>query len=214
MVKFIIARHGYSQFNKSKQFTGQYDVNLNAIGYLQAEEVGKYVLENYKVDKIYSSDLKRAIDTAKPIAEALKLPILTRKNLREMYLGEWERKSFEEVKEKYPNDYNEWVTDLGFARATGGESSKELIVRVSEEFERIAKENEGKTVFIATHGGAIRALICAWLRVPLEEMKNIQLVANGSITVIEYDNETKNAIIEKNGDSSYLTQTTGKVLLV
>ena len=57
MVKFLIIRHGYSITNKAKKFTGQMDAPLDDIGFEQAKSVGKYISENYKIDKIYSKDL-------------------------------------------------------------------------------------------------------------------------------------------------------------
>ena len=90
MVKIIFVRHGYSQYNKTKQYTGQLDVPLEPEGYEQARDSSRFILENYDVDAIYSSDLSRAVETVKPIAEAIGLEITTTRDLREINLGKWQ----------------------------------------------------------------------------------------------------------------------------
>ena len=69
MVKFIIVRHGYSVFNKERRFTGHVDAPLDERGIEQAKRNAEYVIANYKIDCIYSSDLSRAYHTVKPIAD-------------------------------------------------------------------------------------------------------------------------------------------------
>lgn len=69
MVKFIIVRHGYSKCNQSKTYTGQTESPLTELGILQAKITGEYLYQNYKTDLVYSSDLSRAIDTAKAFTE-------------------------------------------------------------------------------------------------------------------------------------------------
>lgn len=204
MVKFVIVRHGYSIYNKEYKFTGQSDIPLDEIGFEQAENTADYILKNYKIDRIYSSDLIRAIDTAKPIAKALNLPIITDPELREINAGCWQDRNIEELKKEYPAEFTKWATDVGNARCGDGESSAELNERSKRAFEKIAAENEGKTVLIATHGGVIRAIRCVWLGLPLNEMKNVKHVSNSSITVAEFDNETKTATLPVIGFDGHL----------
>ena len=192
MVKFVIIRHGYSVYNKERRFTGQCDVDLDSAGLEQAQDTAKYVVENYAIDKIYSSDLKRAVDTATPIAKALNLPINTLKGLREIDVGDWEGLTFEQVRELYPKEFEHYITDVGNAYCVGGESYADLVKRANETMRRLAKENDGKTLLVSTHGGFIRCLRCAWLNLSLGEIKNIPHVGNASVTVVEFDGESAN----------------------
>ena len=80
--KIIIIRHGFSETNKSKKFTGQMDIGLSDVGKKQAELVSSYLYDNYKIDKIYSSDLSRAVNTIKPLADKLGTSVVTNKGLR------------------------------------------------------------------------------------------------------------------------------------
>ena len=137
MVKFVIIRHGYSVSNKERMFAGQMDVKLDELGYSQAEDTAKYILENYKIDAVYSSDLCRAVDTAKPLAAALGLPVITFKELREIWAGCWEGMYISEVKEKYPEGFAKWANDVGNARCGDGETTAELIERGRKFFKKL-----------------------------------------------------------------------------
>ena len=188
MVTFILVRHGYSAFNKTRKFSGQCDVPLDEIGHLQAADTAKYILSNYGIDTIVSSDLSRALDTAKPIADALGLPIKLDEDLRELNTGDWTGLTFEEVAARYPESFALYCDNVGYARPDGGESYEELIARAARAMVCIAAENEGKTVLVSTHGGFIRCLRCALLGVALDEVKNVPHVANASVSVCEYEN--------------------------
>ena len=188
MVKFIIVRHGFSLGNKEKRFTGQLDVPLDEIGYAQAECAARYILDNFKIDVIYSSELSRAYDTALPVAKALGLEVKKRKGLNEVDVGLWQGKRIDDVEKEFPESFELYRRSPGLSRFDGGESYAELRERVVIEFDNLAKENEGKTVLVAAHGGVIRNLIAAWLDIPGERIKEVPRASNASITIAEYEN--------------------------
>lgn len=189
MVKLIIVRHGRSISNKEKRFTGHLDIPLSDEGCCQAESVSKYILENFKVDAIYSSDLSRAYNTVKPLADALGLKISVYKELRETNAGIWQGMLLEDIRNKYPDDFSAFKERPGFFRFIGGESYEDVMKRSVKIITKIASDNDGKTVVIATHGGFIRALIVALKQIPLENVQDIPLVHNASITLAEADGE-------------------------
>jgi len=185
VVRFIIIRHGYSLGNKEKRFTGQMDVSLDEIGYSQAKSTADYILKNFKVDSIYSSDLSRAYETVKPIADVLGKEIHKCKDLREADVGEWQGKLIEDVKNEYAENFAFYKEDPGHARFVGGESYADVMYRSRQALEKIAEENEGKTVVIGTHGGVVRALRVAWDDSQLVRINEISHVHNGSVSVAE-----------------------------
>lgn len=187
MVYFIIIRHGYSTGNKEKRFSGQMDVPLDNIGLSQAKSIAEYIIENFKVDSIYSSDLCRAYETVKPIADALELPIHRCKKLREVDVGKWQGMLIEDVKKEFPESFELYRQNPGISQFDGGESYADVMIRGKLAFEKIAEENEGKTVVVATHGGVIRTLRASWNNIPAERIKDIPHVPNGSVTIAEYD---------------------------
>lgn len=187
MVRFIIIRHGYSLGNKEKRFSGQLDVPLDEIGRAQARSAAEYVLRHYVVDSIYSSDLSRAYETVKPLADALGLVIHRCRQLREVDVGKWEGMLIEDVQREYPVTFALYKENPGLARFDGGETYADVMQRGRLAFERIAAENEGKTVVVATHGGVIRTLRATWGNVPADQIREIPHVPNGSVSVAEYE---------------------------
>jgi len=165
--RFIMIRHGFSVANDMRRFAGNFDVDLTETGKKQAKLCAE-ALKKEKIDAIYSSDLKRAYDTAVPISEALGIEIIKCPELREISAGEWEGKLFDELCEEYPEAYSTWRNDIGNAVCTGGESVKQLSARILSALCDIAKENDGKTVCITTHATPIRAVCTAAAGLPAE----------------------------------------------
>ena len=201
MVKLIIIRHGFSVTNEQGRFAGRTDVPLNEIGKRQAEQCAKYVCENFKIDKIYSSDLIRAYDTARPISEITGLEIITKEDLREMYVGEWEGMLISDIRKKYPEQFEKWQRSDADFRYNGGESQKEALERGLRVIDEIVKENDGNTVAVTTHGGLIQVIIEEWSR--RSGKTELMIVPNASISVAEWDGEKIDLITV--GYDGYLT---------
>lgn len=187
MTKFIMIRHGFSVANNEKRFAGHSDFPLTEIGKKQAERCAE-ALKDEHIDAIYSSDLSRAFETAIPVAKAHGFAVIPNKGLREIFAGEWEGKSFDELDESYAESYGVWKSDIGHARPDGGESVAELYSRILTTLGEIAKDNEGKTVCIATHATPIRAVCTAAAGYDSGEMALIPWTANASISLFEYEN--------------------------
>ena len=201
MVKFLVVRHGFSLSNKDKTFTGHDDIDLSELGYVQAELVSDYILKNYQVDEIYSSDLCRAYHTVEKVAKVLKKEIKLETDLREFYCGKWQGVTVSEVAELYPEDYKHWQTFNSKIKPTGGESVMEVRERANRAFERMAKENEGKTVLVATHGGVIRTMQTIWRNLPEEKWASeTSWTTNASITTVIYDGNERKVIKESFDD--------------
>lgn len=189
MVTLILERHGQSKANEMGVFTGHLDIDMTPLGYKQAERSAEYIVQNFKVDKIYSSDLVRAMGTAKCVADRLGIEVIKEKGLRELFAGKWEGATFDSIIKGYADDWKIWCEDIGNSRCTGGESVKELGERVLSVLTKIAKENDGKTILVSTHATPIRTMQCLLNKKPLDQMKNVPWGSNASVTVVEYDNE-------------------------
>ena len=188
MTRLIITRHGYSEYNQTRMYTGQVDVALTDLGLRQADRTAEYVAETYEIDAIYSSDLKRAMSTAIPLSEKIGIPIIKEPRIKEIYGGLWENKLMPEIDELYHEDYRIYKTTIGLARCTGGESLVELQARALEGMKDIAEWHDGETVFVATHGGVLLALASAWMGLPPEKMHETPPATNSSITEVIYEN--------------------------
>lgn len=199
MVKLILVRHGESEYNILKKISGQLDVPLSALGIKQAEIGAKYILEKKKIDAIYSSDLSRAVNTVKPIADALGLPIHTEKGLREIDLGAWTDGYFSEIREKYHTEYQAYQRG---ARATGGESKDDACQRAMKTIMEIVEKENGKTVLIGTHNGIVRVLLRYIFEQSGDPLQEVPLIPNNSLTEIIFDDGKFS--VAKIGESTFL----------
>ena len=193
MVKLIIIRHGNSIGNFKRIFIGQTDWGLSEVGEEQVKRATEY-LSQFKIDKIYSSDLSRAYNTVLPTAQRLGLEVITKKGLREIYAGEWEQTPFTELAEKFPETYWTFQNDIGNAHPDGGEAISEVFDRIKAPIEEILAESDGETVLIGTHATVIRVMNCLWHNDTLENLQKYDWVSNAAVCHIEYEDGKYNVV--------------------
>jgi len=194
MTTLILVRHGESEANRNDVFAGQINPDLQNKGLKQAELTAEYISKNYNVDKIYSSDLKRAFRTAECLGRLLNLEVVIDKSFREIDAGDWENVKFNDLPILFPKEFYLWVNDIGIAVCPNGESVKQVSERVMLALTKIAEENTEKTVVIATHATPIRVAQSMIQTGGLDEMKNIPWVSNASVSVFEYENNKFKAV--------------------
>lgn len=188
--KLYLVRHGQSIGNLNFTFLGHTDLDLSEMGYLQAEKTADF-LSDVKFDSIYSSDLLRAYNTAMPNAKKRGLTVQTRLGLREIYVGEWENMTCDDIVEKYGDLYTVgWLTKYGDFCFPKGESTVDAGIRFYNELKLICKENIGKTILVASHGAVIRSFWAIISQVaPCDICEKIPFATNSSISVAEFDGE-------------------------
>lgn len=198
ITKIILIRHGQSIGNEKRIFLGHTDLDLTELGYKQAFATAEH-LKNEKIDKIYSSDLIRALNTAIPHANLRNMSVQTSKNLRELYVGDWEGLYVQEIIEKWGREVFEkdWHGNFGLFTFPNGENIIEGGKRFHDEVLRLCNENEGKTILIAAHAAVIRSFwsiislikpkdIVEMLPFPSNASYSIAYCENGKITPFEY----------------------------
>lgn len=201
MTTIYLVRHGQSQTNIQKVFTGQIDSVLSDVGESQAMAVKEY-FKAVPIDKIISSDLVRCVQTVTPTARLKNLTVETDVGFREIYSGKWQGKSFFDIERLYPKDYGNWRKDLINCTPTGGESVKVMAQRVFSAFESVAKNNKGKSVIVSTHSVPIRAIVSNVKFGDFSKMAEVGWVPNGSVTEIKYSEGSFSVITC--GDISHL----------
>jgi len=142
----ILARHGETDWNRDGIWQGHGDPPLNALGRRQAAGLADR-LADVEIDALYSSDLRRAYETAEIIGVAKGLAITADRDLREMDVGSWSGLTSEEIQERFPE-----------AGHHDGESREAFDTRAVAALGRIARAHEGGPVLVVTHGGVVRAL--------------------------------------------------------
>jgi len=183
MAELILARHGETAWNVEKVFRGRADVDLNRVGLKQAELLGKY-LSNWELEAIYSSPLRRALDTANMVARYQKVAVRVAEGLTDFDYGEWQSVPEQEVKKLYPALLNEWHSNPHKVRTPGGESLEDVRRRVVELINDILPRHRGN-VLLVSHRVVIKVLICYLLGLDNSHFWNISQDVAG-ITIFNY----------------------------
>lgn len=195
MTRLIVIRHAQSTANEEGVFLGHLDRDLTELGKKQSQLVADYLIrENIHVDKIYSSDLLRPYHTIEPYAKLTGKEIIKSRNLREIFAGEWEGKRFDDLENLYSDTYSVWLNDISKVKCNGGESIAELYARVNSEIERIALENDGKTVIIVTHATPLRCIAARALGRGLNGLQETGWGKNACLNFFEFENRNLRAI--------------------
>lgn len=187
MKTIIMVRHGESETNVRKVFTGQLDAPLTHAGRDQAQRMALY-LDKYKVEKIYVSPLQRAVDTADAIVNRQNCVVEKCDALKEINSGLWQGLSFTEIAEKYPDTYRGWKENIGLAMPDSGETCQQLYDRVTEFLEKVLNAPEG-IICLVCHATPIRMMESYILCGGVVGAQEISWVPNASVTVYEYDGQ-------------------------
>ena len=152
--RILLARHGETDWNRVGRWQGHADPPLNDLGRRQAAELAER-LAGDGISAVYTSDLRRASETAGVIADRLGLPVVEDAALREIDVGSWSGLTRAEVEQRFPDGFARWrAGEIGH----DGETREQLTARVVTAVERIAATHQGDTILVVTHGGSIRAL--------------------------------------------------------
>lgn len=183
-MKLFFIRHGQTDWNTKGKIQGSCDIELNATGIKQAEELGNKVLENkYRFSRIYTSPQRRAVKTAEILSKATNIEYTQMEGLEEINLGEWEGLTWAEVRAKYPTEYEEWYLNRRYAKPPKGESYEDMLQRVLTSIYKIIDENCDDVV-VVTHSAVIMCLQCYLTDTPFDKMTKFR-AENTSITEID-----------------------------
>ena len=178
---FYFVRHGESEGNAARIFTGQTDSPLTARGRQQAAAVAE-ALAKVKFDRIISSDLSRTRDTAETIARQHGISVEVVPELREIDVGERTGKTFDETA-GMPG----WNDD-GFVSWPGGETLDQVLARTLGAIGRLTRESPGKTILVVGHGGVNRILLSHFLGI-LPKLDRTP-ATNTNVSVVHTDGKT------------------------
>lgn len=186
--KIYLIRHGQSLGNQERIYLGHTDLDLSEMGYEQARITADH-LKDVKFDAIYSSDLLRAHNTAVPHAKMRGLEVIDSRNLREIYLGDWENMKIEELIEKHYDSFVVgWKDHFGTFTVPGGEKVLDAGKRFYNEVLKIAKSNIGKTILITAHAAVIRVFWSLINKVKPEDMATaIPFPTNASYSTLSWN---------------------------
>lgn len=212
--RLYLIRHGETEDAHPKRYKGTIDVPLSRKGIEQIKRVSQYLfhqgselntieslnnVEQQELSAVYCSDLDRAVKSAEVIAQPFGIQPVIVKDLRERNFGKWEGMSFDEIKIKYPEEFQAWAENPLENSPIRGETTRQVRDRAVRAIEGILSNhrNDKKRILnsspplnrvniaVVSHGGIIRILICYFLGIPLENIFRIEQDFGG-LNVIEF----------------------------
>jgi alpha-ribazole phosphatase len=189
LITVYVARHGETTWNAERRIQGTSDPDLSPRGYDQSRELLEE-LKGRPLSAIYTSTRQRAIHTAQPLADYLRLPVQTRPELDEMNFGAWEGKTPADFGEDLRNQWQRYRENRLTFRIPEGENYLEVMARVRPFVEKILREHQDQEILTVGHRGSNRMLMALLLGYPLEEAVRIDQ-ANDCIYVIQRNESPK-----------------------
>jgi alpha-ribazole phosphatase len=181
-MEIILIRHGETEYNCRRALHGWIDSELNEKGRVQVENIAEYLMEE-KMDAIYSSPLKRALDTGNVIAKRCgNIPVNIVHELKEVHFGLFEGLTYDEICEKYSEEAKRWqFSDLNYC-FPGGEGIPCLHNRVKSFMEDVAK-SQYKKIAVISHEGPIKCIL-SYIMNSTADLFWKYKISNGSISRI------------------------------
>ena len=200
----VLLRHGESLWNKENRFTGFTDVDLSEKGVAEAEHAG-HLLKSIKFDKVFTSTLKRAYQTAELTLSGAdqKLSLIKHDDLRERDYGDLTGLNKDETRQKFGEEQVHIWRRSYDVPPPNGESLKDVVARVEPYFKKhiLPDVQAGKNILLAAHGNTLRAMLII-LDEYTQETINTAEVATGVPLVFEYENGKKVKLVILKGNES------------
>ncbi len=205
-MEILLIRHGEAAHNTPENYNTALncpDPELIEEGREHAEQLGRRLLQ-LPMQHIYSSDLRRSVETARILAEYIQAPLEVRAELREINMGRLFLSTWEEIEHDMPGYAARWHrhdTDLPYP---GGENGADVIRRCMPLIEEIVQSDMERAA-IVTHGGIIRSLLCAFLGIGPEKRFFFGApLANCGLTVVRWNAKRGSFLIHSVNDSAHL----------
>lgn len=197
-MRVLLLRHGATDWNLQGRCQGATDLELNETGIQQAKEIAAF-LGGEGLDAVYSSDLKRAVHTARLISQPHRLQVAIEVSLRELDHGALEGLTFEEIRASFPDFMRLWRSEPAEAPVPGGERLVDVEKRAWEGLNRIVQRHgPEETVVVVSHNFPILSVLCRISGTPLNRYRSFHLDPCG-ISTVSYHPAAGWALVQVNG---------------
>jgi alpha-ribazole phosphatase len=181
---FYLVRHGETEWNAENRLCGRSDVPLSEAGRRQAESLAER-LKPIPFEALYSSPLKRALETARLISELVGLEPILDPRLVELDYGRWEGKTLAEIMKNHSSTFRAWDADPGQVAPPGGESGLEVQQRLLPFLDFLAARHPQGHVLVVFHKTVCRLAICHALGMSPSEYRRRLIVDNAALSIIQ-----------------------------
>ena len=194
-------RHGETTASQAGGYCGTLDPDLTQEGYQMAVDFAD-AYKSLPWVAVFSSPLRRAVATAKPLCEAAGIGMQLKEGLREIAFGQWEGKTPEDINREFHDDYVRWLTDPGWNAPTGGERGIDIARRSSLVLEEIEKTYTAGNVLVVSHKATTRIMLCSLLGIDVGRFRDRISMPVASISIVEM--AMHGPLLRMMGDRSYL----------
>lgn len=184
ITSFILIRHGHTRATEEGRLYTDPAAELTPDGVKQAHAVAHWIKDR-RPDRLLSSTSRRVLTTAEIIGSELAMPVCTVENLNEWNVGDWEGRTYLDIKKNDPELYKSWSGDPIMMRPPGGESVADMVDRVKERLDFLINEYDGKTVALVTHAGIVRSILIHALGMPVRNFWRISIPV-GTISRVDF----------------------------
>ena len=186
MTEIFLIRHTQAEGNIYRMMQGHWDGDATEAGVIQQKALRERFL-SVTVDKVYSSDLKRAVFTAEAVSEPKGLPVIPDRRLREIDVGPWEKTFFGNVFHEEPLLAYDFCYRAERWHKDGAEDYHQVADRIYAALEDIAKQNDGKHIAVVSHGISIRSFTAKVTGCSLDDVERLPIFRNTSVSTFTYE---------------------------
>ena len=197
MTQVVLVRHGQTAWNigagGGERFRGRIDLPLDDTGLAEARALAER-LPDYPIVAIYSSPLKRAVQTAQPTAQRLGLPVQPLPGIIDINYGDWQELSHPEVAQRYPELYQRWLEKPHLVKFPHGESLRQVRLRAMTTLKQVVARHEDQAVLLVAHQVVNKVLVCAMLGLSNSHFWHIRQ-DNACINVFDHQDGVFTAVL-------------------
>jgi broad specificity phosphatase PhoE len=206
-MKLILTRHGETDWNREFRTQGTTDIDLNENGRRQAKRFARRLFQSgEKIDRIYSSPLRRAVETAEIIGGILGAETVVDERLIEFHFGVWEGMVFSTIGEKYPKQFAVWASTPSKSRIEGAETVSQLYGRCASFIDEIRGSGFEGTALVVSHALTSKLLVLSALGLDMDLIHSIRM-DNMSISTI--DLRPERTVVLGLNDTCHIERTEG-----
>ena len=201
MTKVYFIRHGEAEGNLQRLAQGHFDGKITERGFRQLAALSKRFAD-IQLDAAYSSDLSRAITTAKAVCDPKGLEVQIEPDFRELNMGSWEGRLWQWIYDNDAERYDAFNNHLERFQADGGETPQQVVDRFYPKMMQYVRQNDGKTIASFSQGCALRYMINILKGLTWEQIGDTTHGDNTAVSLVEFDGDEVRVIYQD--DSSHL----------
>lgn len=176
-----LLRHGETTWNRDNRIQGHRDPALSRLGCAQVRTTARH-LRGRGIERIFVSDLRRALQSAQIVERVLRVPVTIVPELREIDLGAWEGLTPDQVNRRFRNGYAKWMASPSSVTIPQAEPMQAFRRRVRRCWRRDLVSGQERSILVVTHGGVITALLSHLLRAKFDTLIIGLAINNASLT--------------------------------